>query len=352
KVYEAVIKSARRCVYEDVDREAKAGEDFWTAPYELYRLIRASRNRRGALDLDLPEAKIVLDENGDTIDIRKYERLDSHRLIEEFMIAANEAVTEIMEREAWPFVYRVHEPPKPEALERFERFAIALGLKPKLGGGTDPKLFARFIETLKENPYATTLYYLMLRSLKQARYDAVNLKHFGLASQAYTHFTSPIRRYPDLMVHRILKRFVRHERFNEAEFSEFTDYLVDACDHCSKQERKAEDLDRTVTRVKKARFMAKQLGKDFEARITNVSEKGVFVELVPWFVDGLVPVDELGGDYYVFIEQRLMLQGKRTGRKYRIGDMINVSVLRTDVDNGFVDFTLAENLKDDQTDDA
>jgi ribonuclease R len=191
----------------------------------------------------------------------------------------------------------------------------------------------------------------MLRSLKQARYDAVNLKHFGLASQAYTHFTSPIRRYPDLMVHRILKRYVRRAAFNEAEFEEFTDYLVDACDHCSKQERKAEDLDRTVTRVKKARFMARQLGQEFEARITNVSEKGVFVELLQWFVDGMVPIDELGGDYFEFIEQRLMLKGKRTGQKYRIGDMIRVSVLRTDVDQGYVDFTLAENLEADEDSD-
>jgi ribonuclease R len=286
----------------------------------------------------------VLDENSDTIDIKKTERLDSHRLIEEFMIAANESVTELMEREGWPFVYRVHEPPQSEALERFERFAVALGLKPKLGDGRNPRTIARFIETLKDNPFSQILYYLILRSLKQARYDPVNLKHFGLASEAYTHFTSPIRRYPDLMVHRILKRYVRHQRLNETELSEFTDYLFDACDHCSKQERKAEGLDRTVIKVKKARFMAKHMGEELDSKVTNVSTAGLFVELGKWFVEGLIPIDELGGDYFEFIEDRLMLRGKRTGKKYKIGDDVRVSVLRTDVDNGFIDFTLAENL--------
>ena len=355
KIYETVIKSARRCIYEEVQKEHDEGLEFWKAPYELFDKIKVSRNRRGALDLDLPEAKIVLDENSDTIDIKKTERLNSHRLIEEFMIVANESVTEIMEREGWPFVYRVHEPPKTDALERFERFAIALGLNPNLADGKDPKRFARFIETLKGNPFATTLYYLMLRSLKQARYDAVNLKHFGLASEAYTHFTSPIRRYPDLMVHRLLKRYVRREKYNEAQLEEFNDYLFDACDHCSKQERKAEVLDRTVTKVKKARFMAKHYGEDFDAAITNVNENGLYIELAKWFVDGLVPIAELEDDYFDFIEAQLMLKGKRTGKKYKIGDTIRVSVLRTDVDNGFVDFTLAgalgTNQSDDQADD-
>jgi len=345
RVYESVIRSHRRCIYEDVDVEAKAGKEFWKIPYELYRLIRESRNRRGSLDLDLPESKVVLDENSDTIDIKKVERVDAHRLIEEFMIAANEAVTELMEREGWPFIYRIHEPPQSEALQRFERFALALGLKPKLGDGRDPKMFANFITTLKEHPFASVLYYLMLRSLKQARYDPVNLKHFGLASQAYTHFTSPIRRYPDLMVHRLLKRFVRHENFeSDAELQEFEDYLIESCDHCSKQERKAETLDRQVTKVKKSRFMAKHMGEEFDARITNVSDAGIYVELLTYFVDGLVPVGELEGDYFEFVEDRLMLVGKRTGKKYRIGDPVRVSVLRTDVDNGFIDFTLSENL--------
>ncbi|MEW6055448.1 MAG: ribonuclease R [Bdellovibrionota bacterium] len=346
KVYESVIRSSRRCIYEDVDREAKGGDAFWRDPYELYQLIKHSRNKRGALDLDLPEAKIVLDENSDTIDIRKQERLDAHRLIEEFMIAANESVTEIMEREGWPFIYRVHEPPESGPLERFERFALALGLKPKLGGGSDPRLFSRFIESQKTNPMAQTLYYLMLRSLKQARYDPVNLKHFGLASQAYTHFTSPIRRYPDLIVHRILKRYCQRQQFEDEAFRELEDYLVEACEHCSKQERKSSDLERSVIKVKKARFMAKHMGEEFEARITNVNENGVYIELENWFVEGLVPIAELGGDYFEFIEERLMLKGKRTGKKYRIGDSLRASVLRTDLDNGFVDFTLAENLAD------
>lgn len=345
RVYESVIRSHRRCIYEDVEREHRENAEFWSVPYELYELIRRRRTLRGALDLDLPESKIVLDDNSDTIDIRKLERLDSHRLIEEFMIAANEAVTEIAEAQGWPFVYRVHEPPQTEALERFERFALALGLRPSLGAGDDPRLLARFLDTLEQNPLAQILYYLMLRSLKQARYEPVNLKHFGLASQAYTHFTSPIRRYPDLMVHRILKRLIRRERYRGQELGEFSDYLVSACDHCSKQERKAEQLDRAVTRVKKARFMAKHYGEEFSARITNATENGVYVELDRWFVEGLVPIGELGDDYFEFIEEKMMLKGKRSGKKYRIGDVIQVSVLRTDVDNGYIDFTRTKNEK-------
>ncbi|HRK02355.1 MAG TPA: ribonuclease R, partial [Oligoflexia bacterium] len=289
RVYESVIRSHRRCIYEDVQKEYDSGDKFWAVPYELYRILRTKRIDRGALDLDLPEAKIILDENSDTIDIQKTERLDSHRLIEEFMIAANEAVSELMERDQWPFVYRVHEPPQAEALERFDRFASALGLKPKLGDGASPKLFSNFLSSIKENPYLETLSYLMLRSLKQARYEPSNLKHFGLASRAYSHFTSPIRRYPDLMVHRILKRYVRRKPFHGGERNDFEAYLDDACLHCSTQERKAQDLDRTVTKIKKARFMEKHLGKEFEARVYNVGENGLYVELKQWFIEGLVP---------------------------------------------------------------
>lgn len=340
RVYESVIRSHRRCIYEDVQKEYEAGEEFWKVPYEFFKILRTQRIKRGALDLDLPEPKIILDENSDTIDIQKTERLDAHRVIEEFMIAANEAVSELMEREKWPFLYRVHEPPEEAALERFTRFAMALGLKPNLGDGEDPRLFASFLSTIQSNPYVETLSYLMLRSLKQARYEPANLKHFGLASKAYTHFTSPIRRYPDLMVHRILKRFVRREPFHGGERSEYENYLVDACEHCSRQERKAQDLDRTVTKIKKARFMMKYLGQEFEARIYNVGEAGLYVELAQWFVEGLVAMDEIPGDFYEFVEEKLMLHGRRTGKKFKIGDRLKVVVLRVDVDNGFVDFSL------------
>ncbi|MBI2605671.1 MAG: ribonuclease R [Deltaproteobacteria bacterium] len=340
KIYESVIRSKRRCIYEDVQKEYESGAPGWKDAYELFRRIREKRYRRGALDLDLPEAKVVLDSDANTIDIRKLERVDSHKLIEEFMIAANESVTEIMELEDWPFVYRVHEPPKPEALERFERFAMALGLKPRFGEGDDPRVIAAFIDSIRERPYSNTLHYLLLRSLKQARYEPVNLYHFGLASKAYTHFTSPIRRYPDTMVHRILKKYVRRQKIEGPEAAVFDEYLAEACDHCSKQERKAEQLDRAVVKIKKARFMEKHLGESFDANVTNVSEAGVFVELEKWFVEGLVPVDELGSDYFEYVEERLMLKGKRSGRKFRIGDPIRVTVMRVDIDNGFVDFTL------------
>jgi ribonuclease R len=144
------------------------------------------------------------------------------------------------------------------------------------------------------------------------------------------------------MVHRILKRFIKRQAFNSAQLSEFTDYLIEACDHCSKQERKAEDLDRTVTKIKKARFMNKFMGEEFDARISNVNKNGLYVELEKWFIEGLVPIDELQSDYFEFIEEKIMLKVKRTGKKYKIADPIRVTLLRTDLENGFIDFTLCK----------
>ncbi|MGE4231799.1 MAG: ribonuclease R [Bacteriovoracia bacterium] len=345
KVYETVIKSKRRCIYEDVQKEFDAGEEFWKIPYELFKLIRKQKIQRGALDLELPETKVVLDENSDTIGIKKLERLDAHKLIEEFMIAANESVTEIAEREGIPFVYRVHEPPEPKALEKFEKFARSVGLKPDFGDGVSPKFFAQFVKSLHGKPNLEILHYLLLRSLKQARYDFENLKHFGLASQAYTHFTSPIRRYPDLIVHRILKKYIRHKTSELR--GAFIEYLGSATEHCSKQERFASDLDRQVIKIKKARFMEKFLGESFTAKITNLTDKGLYVELEKWFIDGLVPMDELGQDIFEFVEEKFLIRGKRTSRVFRLSDTLTVTVLRTDTENGFIDFTLCSSLRPD-----
>ena len=344
KVYESVIESHRRCVYEDVQKEFESGDEFWKVPFELYAKIKETRKKKGTLDLDLPESKVVLDENGDTIDIKRRERVDAHKLIEEFMIAANESVTEIMIKAHWPFVYRVHEPPSKDAIEKFVLFAQTFGLKPKFGNGDDPKLFSIFLNSLDGEKSRLTLFYMLLRSLKQARYEVENRFHFGLASKAYTHFTSPIRRYPDLMVHRLLKRYLSHERLTEQNRNNLISDLHEQCEHCSKYERKADELARTVEKVKKARFMEKHYGKIFKARISNVFESGLFVELEEVFVEGLVPVRELEGDFFKYIETKHMFKGKRSGKKYKIGDDIKVSVLKIDLDQGLIDFTLSENL--------
>ena len=340
RVYESVISSHRRCVYEDVQKEFEAGDAFWQAPYELFNALKLYRQNRGALDMDLPEAKLILDEAGNTIDITKAERKDAHKVIEEFMIAANESVTELMEREGWPFVFRVHETPKPEALTRFLVFARALGLKPDLGDGSSPKKIARFLDSIEGHPLEQVLTYLILRSLKQAKYMPENVGHFGLASEAYTHFTSPIRRYPDLMVHRILKRYIRHEPYAGPEWDEIHSYLAEATEHCSRYERKAEQLARAVEKVKKARFMLSHTGETLSARITNVSEVGLYIELDKWFVEGLVPNDEIGEDFFEFNPEKLLLYGRRSGRKIRIGDEVEVMVLRCDTEQGFIDFTM------------
>jgi ribonuclease R len=342
KFYESVIESKRRCIYEDVQKEADSANPFWTTPYALFDLLRKRRFARGALDLELPEAKVILDAEGNTTDIKRLDRVDAHKLIEEFMIVANESVTEIMEREKWPFVYRIHEPPVADAMERFLGFASALGVKAHIDLSAKPRQFALFLETIKDKPYATTLSYMLLRSLKQARYENQNLKHFGLASKAYTHFTSPIRRYPDLIVHRLLKMHSRRQVLNEHFKRELNSKLAEQCEHCSKLERKAELLDRQVVKIKKARFMANYYGEIFSARVSNVSDAGIYVELDRFFVDGLVPIDQIGGDYFVFHEDRFMLRGKRTGRRFRIGDSVKVMLLKVDTENGFIDFTLPQ----------
>ncbi len=340
RVFEAVILSKRRCIYEDVQKEFDAGAPEWVEPYELFRILRKLRFERGSLDLDLPEAKVILDETGETIDIIKAERMDAHRLIEEFMIVANETVTELMERENWPFVYRIHEDPDPDALAKFQRFAMALGLKLDLGDGSDPKKISSVMHSVLAHPLSNVLSYLLLRSLKQARYDIENLGHFGLASENYTHFTSPIRRYPDLMVHRILKRYAKMQPFVGDELGAFKKYLVTATEHCSSYERKAGRIAATVEKIKKARFMEKFLGETLSGKISSINQNGIFVELDRWFVEGFVPMDEIGGDYYEFDEEKIMLFGKRTGKKFKLGDKLTVTVLRCDLDQGFVDFTL------------
>jgi ribonuclease R len=345
KVYEAVIKSKRRCIYEDVQKEYENGVHFWQIPYELYFKIRKNRFIKGALDLDLPETKIILDKEGNTIDIKKLERLDSHKLIEEFMIAANESVTEIMEREKWPFVYRVHEPPKNDALEKLIFFTKAYGIKFNFQDSNNPKTYSKFIELIKDKPFSNALNYLLLRSLKQAKYYPENLYHFGLASRAYTHFTSPIRRYPDLIVHRTIKQYLKNRKLSEEERRNLNQYLITACEHCSIQERKAEKLDRQVIKIKKARFMEPRLGEVFNSIITNVSEAGLFIELEDFFIEGLVPIDLIGHDYFEYLENKFLIRGKRTGLQFRIGDRLKVQLVKVDIEQGNCEFELIKKLR-------
>jgi ribonuclease R len=344
RVLEAVFRSHHRCVYETLqsfyDRPSDTGHEYspkvrdsLVTLFDLYKKLHQNRIRRGAIDLNLPEAKVKVNkESGDVEAIVRTERLNTHRLIEEFMISANEAVTEIMEEHKQAFVFRVHEPPEQEAAQRFLDTARALHLKVNdkwLQDEITPHTYQKILRAIEESPAARVLNFLLLRSMKQAFYAAENLYHFGLASKAYTHFTSPIRRYPDLIVHRLLKAWI-HKSKKEAQQARgsVAENLEEATQHCSMRERVAVDAERELTRIKQVRYAEKHLGEEHTGTVIGVSAKGAFVELAEAFIEGFVPIDRFGPDF-IFNEKLYHLRGKRTGKIIQIGDRLTVQIART-----------------------
>lgn len=343
RVYNGVFQSQHRCVYEDLQKyfDAPAAESATYNPgvrtsldalFELYKRLRRVRIERGSIDLDLPEAKVKVGPDGTVLTIMRVDRLDTHRLIEEFMIAANEAVSEIMQENHLPFVYRVHEPPEPDAVKRFLDTARALGIplkEPKGGEHLDPKTYQSWAEIIQQNPAARVLHFQMLRSMKQAYYTDENLMHFGLASAAYSHFTSPIRRYPDLMVHRLLKAFLSKNQsaFRTAQGGT-AESLAEACQHCSQRERIATDAEREMVRMKQVRYAEKHVGEIFAGSVVGVTAKGLFVELQAIFLEGFVPLERLGFGFE-YNEKSMTVRERRSGRQYRLGDPIEVQIART-----------------------
>ena len=292
---------------------------------------------RGALDFDLPEPEVLLNLQGEAEDIIRAERNLAHQIIEEFMIAANEAVARFMERKRLPFVYRIHEPPSQEAIEEFRRFVSFLGFRMKKESDPSPKEFQRILSEAKGRTEEKVINNVLLRSMKWAKYSSENGGHFGLASEAYTHFTSPIRRYPDLMVHRLLKQALLHEegRVQEEE-------LARKADHLSHRERVAMEAEREIVDRYRVRVMKEKVGDVFEGVITGVTAFGFFVELKDIFVEGLVRVTSLSDDYYHFEEKRYCLMGERTHKMFRIGDGVRVKLVRVDVERRQIDFVLVK----------
>ncbi|OFZ18673.1 MAG: ribonuclease R [Bdellovibrionales bacterium GWB1_55_8] len=347
QVIEAVIESRRRATYNEIqaEREQNKADRNWeyTPHFELYDILRRKRISRGSIDFDLPEPEIVTEPTGEVISITRRGRMDSHRLIEEFMIAANEAVTEwIMERKL-PFVYRVHEEPSLQALEKFQLTCTAVGVPFSLEGGSSPRVMAEFIRRIEGHPAQALLNIAFLRSLKQAIYTATHGIHYGLASQAYTHFTSPIRRYPDLIVHRMLRMALRLEagdlpRLKEPAREKLEKSLEDASEHCSYRERLAADAEREAIKLKQVRAMAGRLGEEFEGRVVGMSEAGLFVQTDDPYTEGLVSRDSLVDDHYEFSQERMLFFGLRKRRIFRVGDNLRVRVLRADLDRRQIDF--------------
>ncbi len=358
-----VIRSVERMTYTNVhlilegDRGLRERYRRLVERFEMMRelamILYRRRQRRGAIDFDLPEPLIEFDEFGQMIGIQRSPRNIAHRIIEEFMLAANEAVARFLTERGYPMIYRVHEPPDPDKVMEFEEIAAQFGLSleipglavqrftltRRMGGGrkasmqilvpaeieVSPKHYQRLIRKIEGKPEERIVSYLMLRSLKQARYSEKSLGHFALATDCYTHFTSPIRRYPDLIVHRILTACLDRR---PAPYSESA--LRKIAEHCSMTERRADEAERELVELKKLEFMAERVGDEFEALIIHTTKHGFFVELEDLFVEGFVPIDTLPGDRFYYDEGSRRIVSRRTRRQYKVGDRVKVRLDRVD----------------------
>jgi len=351
--HDGVIRSAARMTYKEVAAILDGSDEKLAQKYadhvehfrlmsELCGVLRAYRGRRGSIDFDLPEPELLINMRGEVEDIFVSERNQAHRLIEEFMIRANEVVASHFAWEDVPSLYRAHEGPDTEKVEKFRDFIRGLGLRLGGRGQPKPKDFQRLVEHLEGQPGERVIIYLMLRTMKQARYQVDNIGHFGLASQRYTHFTSPIRRYPDLVIHRLLKADRGSAKQQEFDLAALRRDLDRIAADCSERERTAEDAERRYVDWKMVQFMADKVGDTFEAFITGVHAYGFFVELDRFFVEGLVHVSSLDDDYYTFDERRHTLKGENTGRVITLGDRVKVQLAKVDKGRRRLDFALQE----------
>jgi ribonuclease R len=352
--HDGVIRSAASLSYQEaqgvVDGDTDLRKRFASlvrdleAMDELARLMRRHRFARGSLDFDLPEPKLILDEEGEMTGIVPHERLDSMRVIEEFMLAANEAVAAALHRSGAGALYRIHERPDPEKVQEFGDLVASFGYRvPDNLESIRPEDFQRITRQIQGKPEERLVSYLLLRTMKLAQYHEDNLGHFGLAAPEYAHFTSPIRRYPDLVVHRAL-RALRQGRDSERE-AWLEKRLPEMGRHLSEAEQRATEAERELIEWKKVRFMAEKVGEEFSGYVTGVQAFGLFVELDEVYVQGLVHVSSMNDDYYRFEERAHLLKGENTGKTYRLGDRVEVQVVRVDLDRRQIDFALLDILE-------
>ncbi len=303
---------------------------------ELSDIIRHKREKRGAIDFDVNEAKVIVDKNGKPIDVVLRDRGDSDKIIEDFMLTANETVAQHFKWMDLPFIYRVHEHPKLNKLQQFQAIVKPLGYTIK--GSLEhvyPNELSAIVEASKGTEEHTIISTLLLRCMQKARYDEECLGHFGLADEYYTHFTSPIRRYPDLLVHRLIRHYLFNKEYNDIDhYQKLIPYLAE---QSSNREREAIDIEREVDDMKMAEYMSYHIGEEFEGIICSVTQFGFFVEL-PNMIDGLVHISELLDDYYVYDEKRMCLFGERTGKTYSLSDKVKVRVSRCSKKERTIDF--------------
>jgi ribonuclease R len=355
ELHDGVIHSRARMTYTDVNAILTTRDEATIQKYQelvplfemmrdLFEILNKRRHRRGSIDFDLKEPEIVLDDEGMVEAIVAAERNVAHRIIEEFMLLANETVAQHLDEHDVPTLYRVHEEPDPLKVEEFEEFISTLGYSLAVPPDqVKPRHFQKLVEKMQGTPEEKPIAFLMLRTMQKARYDEQNLGHFGLAADSYTHFTSPIRRYPDLVVHRTLRES-RHDAMNTDRKDELADDLPEIARHTSERERRADDAERELVQWKKVRFMADKVGDEFDGYITGVTAFGLFIELVEHFVEGLVHISTMADDYYRFVERAHFLSGENTGRVYRLGDKVSVQVIKVDMERRQVDLGLTEIL--------
>lgn len=355
KFYRAVIHSQARLTYSQVNQWLQQGATdaqhtfLWPmlqSLYTLYGVLYETRKIRGAMDFDTTETRIEFDENRKIQQIVPVIRNDAHRLIEECMLAANMAIARFLQKEQIPTLYRVHAAPEEDKIIGLRKFLGELGLQLAGGKKPHPKDFQRTLAAIGDRPEKHLIETVMLRSLKQAQYIESNDGHFGLAYSAYTHFTSPIRRYPDLLIHRAVGHLLDNKALEKFAYSE--DDMNRLGKHCSSTERRADDATRDVVSWLKCEYMQDKLGQVFPGRISAVTGFGIFVELDDIYVEGLVHVTSLKSDYYTFDASKHRLVGERGGSVYRLGDKMTVLVARVDLDERKIDFEPAENEAGDE----
>jgi len=350
EIFDSVIRVGHRMTYDDVfailegdpavEKKCADFAESLRTMNKLARTLRAKRMAHGSLDFNFPEARAIFDSEGEVIDIVLQKHTIAHELIEEFMLMANQTVARHVTACEAMMMYRIHEKPDPDRMASFREFIQSLGYHLSESDSTKPRGLQKVSRQAKGKPEEALINYLMLRALKVARYSSENAGHFGLSCDCYTHFTSPIRRYPDLVVHRILRALGRGgPRLVEEEHSE---HLERVAEHCSTCERQATEAERESLETKQLIFMNDRVGEEFAGRITGVHSFGLFVELIDFLAEGLVHVSSLEDDYYIFMEDKHCLLGENTGKCYRLGDEIRVQVVRIDLDRRRMDFVIAD----------
>ena len=309
---------------------------------ELANILKQRRNTAGSLNLDIPESKIILDENGVAVDVKKYELYFANEIIEQFMLTANETIAEKFYWLEAPFIYRVHEVPDMEKIEELNKFLWNLGYR--IRGSKEnihPKAFADVLEQVKGKPEERVVSNLILRTLKIARYESENKGHFGIASKYYCHFTSPIRRYPDLFIHRIISKYLESNyQLTEELLEKYHKQAVQYAQSSSEREKIAQKVERDAEDIKKAEFMQNKVGEEYDGIISSITSFGIFVELENT-VEGLIRFENLGDEYFIYDENRKTLQGEKSKKIYKIGDAIHIKVIYADKLTRRIDFSIS-----------